>query len=182
MKRTQEPRLFLVVLGGRTNTTHVEMHDVRWVVGKDIKETIPYLRQQWFGMRKGLHIDSYAAIEHVDGFSIYLQKQPIKQVKRARLWFVNVGGYDPEKLAEQHEFGLIVSPTMQSAKQIAKDRWLPQAKDVHKDDMSELDRIDPVDNCLPIDELQGWYIRIEMTGADKQKVLRPDWYGYWRID
>ena len=48
--------LFLVVLGGRIKGCHVELHDVRWVVGDSIEDTIPELKRQWFGTRRGLHI------------------------------------------------------------------------------------------------------------------------------
>ena len=71
---TITPSLFLVVLGGRTASSHIELHDVRWVVGPSIESTIPTLRQQWFGLLSGLHIDSYKAIRHVDGYAIDLIK------------------------------------------------------------------------------------------------------------
>ena len=51
-------RLFLVVLGGRTRNSHVEQHDVRWVVGISIEDTFPQLCKEWFGCQSGLHIDS----------------------------------------------------------------------------------------------------------------------------
>ena len=55
-------KLFLVVLGGRCKGCHVEQHDVRWVVGETIDATLPALRQEWIGLRRGLHIDSYRCI------------------------------------------------------------------------------------------------------------------------
>ena len=51
-------KLFLVVLGGRCKGCHVEQHDVRWVVGETIDATLPALRKEWIGLRRGLHIDS----------------------------------------------------------------------------------------------------------------------------
>ena len=47
------PQLFLVVLGGRTATSHIELHDVRFVAGASIDDTIQELRRQWFGRRGG---------------------------------------------------------------------------------------------------------------------------------
>ena len=46
-------KLFLVVLGGRCKGCHVEQHDVRWVVGETINATLPALRQEWIGIRRG---------------------------------------------------------------------------------------------------------------------------------
>jgi hypothetical protein len=45
-------QLFLVVLGGRIDGCHIELHDVRFVVGASIDDTLPQLRQQWFGYRR----------------------------------------------------------------------------------------------------------------------------------
>ena len=66
--------LFLVVLGGRTRQSHVELHDVRWVAGERIDDTFSELKLQWFGSRRGLHIDSYVAMHCVDGYAIELKR------------------------------------------------------------------------------------------------------------
>jgi hypothetical protein len=57
-----DPSLWLVVLGGRTASSHIELHDVRFVAGPTIDATIPELRRQWFGRREGLHLDAYMAV------------------------------------------------------------------------------------------------------------------------
>ena len=64
------PALFLVVLGGRTATSHIELHDVRFVAGASIDATIPELRRQWFGRREGLHLDSVMAVRAIDGWAV----------------------------------------------------------------------------------------------------------------
>ena len=152
------PKLFLVVLGGRTATSHIELHDVRWVVGTSIDETIPTLKQQWFGLQSGLHIDSYKAIQSVDGYAIELikQREDCKEHLEAsstamkdQLWFINLGGYDRDSLQELHQFGLVVAPSKQAAKARARRRWLGSALQVHKDDLHSLDRFGRVDDCLP---------------------------------
>ena len=50
--------LFIVVLGGRSLKSNIEIHDVRWVLGETIEDTFPELRKQWLGKKSGLHIDS----------------------------------------------------------------------------------------------------------------------------
>ena len=185
------PNLFLVVLGGRTATSHIELHDVRWVVGTSIEETIPTLRQQWFGLRSGLHIDSYKAIQYVDGYSIELIKrqencserlQASSTAMNNQLWFINLGGYDRDSLQELHRFGLVVAPNKQAAKARARRRWLGSALQVHKDDLHSLDRLDTVDDCLPIFNVEGWQIRLKAEPGRPKAELKPDWFGYWRID
>ena len=54
-----EKFLFLVVVGGRSPKANIELHDVRWVIGKKIEDTFDQLRNDWFGAYDGFHVDSY---------------------------------------------------------------------------------------------------------------------------
>ena len=72
MEKLENNFLYLVVLGGRANKANIELHDVRWVVGSKIEDTYDTLRKDWFGSPKGLHIDSYKKIKHIDGYKINL--------------------------------------------------------------------------------------------------------------
>ena len=185
------PNLYLVVLGGRATNSHIELHDVRWVVGTSIEDTIPSLRQQWFGLLSGLHIDSYKAIQHVDGYAIELikgrgvcreQQQKAPTAMNDQLWFINLGGYDRDSLQELHQFGLVVAPSKQAAKARARRRWLGNALQVHKDDLHSLDRLGTVDDCLPIFNVEDWQIHLKAQPGTPEAELKPDWFGYWRID
>ncbi len=185
------PNLYLVVLGGRATNSHIELHDVRWVVGTCIEDTIPSLRQQWFGLLSGLHIDSYKAIQHVDGYAIELikgrgvcreQQQKAPTAMNDQLWFINLGGYDRDSLQELHQFGLIVAPSKQAAKARARRRWLSRAVQVHKDDLHSIESIDGVDDCLPILNVEEWQIHLRPDPQRPDAELKPDWFGYWRID
>ena len=73
MKKVEKIFLYLVVLGGRAKKANIELHDVRWVVGSKIEDTYDTLRKDWFGSPKGLHIDSYKKIKHIDGYKINLK-------------------------------------------------------------------------------------------------------------
>ena len=129
-------KLFLVVLGGRLNLSHIELHDVRWVIGTKIEDTFPQLRKEWYGNPKGLHIDSFMEVRFIDGYKISLDRK-IRRKKieaenyilekvenKKRLWFVNNGGYNPMQLYELHEFDLIVAESALEAKRIAKQKLL----------------------------------------------------------
>ena len=114
MKKLENIFLYLVVLGGRAEKANIELHDVRWVVGSKIEDTYDSLRNDWFGSPKGLHIDSYKKIKHIDGYKINLinfernkigKKQLVKKItSKKNLWFVNIGGYNPTSMQEKHEF------------------------------------------------------------------------------
>ena len=66
--------LYIVVLGGRSLKSNIEIHDVRWVIGESIEDTFAELRNQWCGIKSGLHMDSYKCIKYVDGYEIVISK------------------------------------------------------------------------------------------------------------
>jgi hypothetical protein len=179
------PSLFLVVLGGRLPGVHIELHDVRFVVGATIEATLPQLRRQWFGARRGLHLDSWMAVRFVDGYRVELRPEPF--AGQERLWFVNMGGYEPSQLAEQHAFGLFVATSPQAARAAARRRLLPQALERHKDDLHGVEAA-LGDGCLAVQDtldlgpgLAGGapqQLALHLIADGRQQQQRPDWYGY----
>ena len=184
------PTLFLVVLGGRIAGAHIELHDVRFVAGTSIDDTLPQLRRQWFGARKGLHLDSWMTVRFVDGYRVVLRPEPFAGPER--LWFVNMGGYDPRQLAELHAFGLFVATSPQAAKAAARRRLLPEVLERHKDD---LHGVEPalaggVDDCLEVQlsladpaaaaaagEGPRW-LAVHLIPDGREQPQVPDWFGY----
>jgi hypothetical protein len=157
------PLLFLVVLGGRVPGAHIELHDVRFVAGRTLEETLPALRRQWFGPRRGLHIDSWMVVRQVGAFAVELRRESRESPER--LWFVNVGGYQADRLAEEHAFGLVVAPTAAAAKRQAMAAWMPETLHRHKDDLH------------PLDTVEGWQVHLR-PAAEPPPPQRPDWFGY----
>ena len=176
-------KLFLVVLGGRCQGCHVEQHDVRWVVGETIEATLPALRREWIGLRRGLHIDSYRCIEQVDGHRVEVvdQAQDSSSDEGPRLWFVNLGAYDPTSMAEQHHFGVIVARSSASAKARARQRWLRSQEQVHKDDLHPVEMDSALDDLLPIQGNGQWHLKLIADPQVGDDQAHPDWYGYWTI-
>ena len=132
MKKLEDIFLYLVVLGGKAKKANIELHDVRWVVGSKIEDTYDVLRRDWFGSKKGLHIDSYKKIKCIDGYKINLRNvENLKNNKfsassktKKNLWFVNIGGYEPSSMQEKHDFGLVIASNKLEAKNISKSKWL----------------------------------------------------------
>ena len=176
-------KLFLVVLGGRCQGCHIEQHDVRWVVGETIEATLPALRQEWIGRRRGLHIDSYRCIEHVDGHRVEVVEEieHSASVDGPRLWFVNLGAYDPTSMAEQHQFGVIVARSSASAKARARQRWLRGLEQMHKDDLHPIEMDSALDDLLPIQGNGQWHLKLIADPQHEEGPGHPDWYGYWTI-
>lgn len=236
-------QLFLVVLGGRSRGCHIEQHDVRFVAGGHLDDTLPQLRRQWFGLQRGLHLDSWQRIERVEGWRVELRPEPF--TGPMRLWFINVGAYDPACAWELHAFGLFVATGAASAKAKAKHQLLVGAAQQHKDDSCTVDTLslaapsarerraagrsqrnlpamppagaraparaataagsrstDPsegsdssaaaghrlqaeADDLLALQRVGRWHVHLlpPEPGADTSwQPLRPDWFGYRRID
>ena len=188
MQNKQKLSLFLVVLGGRADKANVELHDVRWVIGSKIEDTFDELRRDWFGTPEGLHIDSYKKINYVDGYKINLKNFENKtkifkgDVSKNNLWFINIGGYDPNSMQEKHEFGLVVASSKLEAKNIAKSKWLLGCKKKHKDDIACLEKIIGCDDCKLIQNIGSWEIELLLENNFIKETNNPDWYGYKRID
>ena len=181
-----------MVLGGGAEKANVELHDVRWVVGSRIEDTFALLRKDWFGTLEGLHIDSYKKINHVDGYKVNLnniENKKLKNIKlndfndsKKNLWFVNIGGYDPNSMQEKHEFGLVVAKSSLEAKNNAKSKWLKGYKKKHKDDINALKNLIFLDDFEPIKKIGNWEIELINENHFVEENNSPDWYGYKRID
>lgn len=162
------PGLFLIYIGGRAGNANIELHDVRFVAGNSIEDTYDALREQWFGDPKSLHLDSYLRVTNVDGYEVQLRRESPAQDEK--LFFINLGGYDPRDLAELHAFGLFVATSSGQAKTRAKQTLLVGADTQHKDDLYE------VDDCLQLDSIEEYYVHL-VRGGTKQEQ-KPDWFGY----
>ncbi|MGB1775824.1 MAG: DUF1543 domain-containing protein [Synechococcus sp.] len=176
--RPSTMQLFLVVLGGRLPGCHLECHDVRWVAADSLDSAIPQLKRQWIGPKKGLHLDSYCTVKVIDGHRIDIGSGPSTKPEKPRLWFVNLGAYHPDELAERHRFGLVVANSKRGAAMAAKQRWLNNLEQVHTDDLFGIDDPLGVDACLPIDGQGLWHVRLTPTATAANDSGRPDWVGY----
>ena len=176
-------KLFLVVLGGRCKGCHVEQHDVRWVVGETIEATLPTLRREWIGLRRGLHIDSYRCIERADGHRVDVveRAEDTSTLDGPRLWFVNMGAYEPTSMAELHAFDVFVARSSASAKARARQRSLKGKEQVHKDDLHDVQVENGLDDLLPIQGNGQWHLELIPDERTSEPSSHPDWYGYWKI-
>jgi len=192
VKKLENIFLYLVVLGGRAKKANIELHDVRWVVGSKIEDTYNVLRNDWFGMLEAIHIDSYKKINYVDGYKVNLKNINDKKLKndkffkgndsKKNLWFVNIGGYDPNSMQEKHEFGLVVASSKLEAKNIAKSKWLIGCKKKHQDDIASLEMLFSCDDCALIKKIGKWEIELTKDNNFIEENNYPDWYGYKKID
>ena len=162
------PDLYLFYVGGNAGKSNIEVHDIQFVVAESVEAAIPHLQAAWFGDADKLHLDGYQIVRWVGGYDVQLS--PERSTAPQKLYFVNVGGYSPDTLAELHDFGLFVAPNAAAAKQQALATLLVGAVEQHKDNLKE------VDNQLHLDKLQGYHIHLQ-SNPDGQPD-RIQWQGY----
>lgn len=131
-------KLFMFYVGGDCGNSNVELHDVRFSVGMSVEECHEDLRRQWWGTPQSLHLDCWGQLDQADGHNIFLTTEKIPQ-DGDKLFFVNLGGYDPAEFAEMHKNVLLVAPDAKAAtkKALAQvNNWtLP-----HKDKVFEVEK------------------------------------------
>ena len=181
--------LYLVSLGGNAKNSHVELHDVRWVVGRTIQETFETLRLEWFGDLKGLHIDSYLSVKYIDGYKITLyesnsnSKISRKELSSSpKLWFVNLGAYRQDSFNELHSSHLVVAPSFAEAKRLAKLKWNKNYLKNHIDNIISCNHRKKVECLFEIDSIMNWRVNLEIDNKNRNQMLIPDWFGYMLID
>lgn len=108
-------KIFAVYVGGRTPTSNIEVHDVRFVIAETVEDTYASLISQWWGVKESLHIDSWYEVTHADGYAITLKPEPSTITDR-KLFFVNLGGYDGVHFEEAHKNVFVVAENEQKAK------------------------------------------------------------------
>ncbi len=161
-------QLYMFYVGGRAGRSNIEVHDVQFAAVAQVEEAYPALRQAWFGDADSLHLDGYLRVRWVGGFAVSLGASPCSS--GLRLYFINMGGYQPEQLAELHAFGLFVAADEAAAKAMARTQLLAGTRLRHKDDLME------VDDCLALREVDGLYVQLH---ADPQgRADPPEWQGY----
>lgn len=149
-----EPQLYVVMLGGRAPGCRIELHDVAFAVGRSLEDTHQQLLDQWFGQARGLHVDAWTVVDQVEGYRVSLRPEPPNAEHPVQLYFVNIGGYQPGDLAEQHGYILLAASGKAQAKATAKRRLLQGLESVHKDDLYE------VDDLLEISRVDGLHVHL----------------------
>jgi hypothetical protein len=131
-------KLFMFYVGGNCANSNVELHDVRFSIGRAAEDCYDDLRRQWWGEPRSLHLDCWGAVEQADGYDIVLSNQPSDEAEQ-QLFFVNLGGYDPAEFTELHKNVLIVARDEVAAKAKAKaqiNHW----RKPHRDRLFEIEK------------------------------------------
>ena len=148
------PSLFMVMVGGHTPTSNLEVHDMRFVAADSIEDTFETLQSEWWGDPDTLHLDVWSKISCIDGYDVSLKTEPY--AGEQKLFFVNLGGYDPDHFDELHKNILLVAKSGAYAKHLAKES-VKHWKVPHKDTLMEIEKL------VPLDRIGGLYVHLEKS-------------------
>jgi len=112
----QEVSLFMILLGCTPAGRNIEQHDIFFGIAADLRNLVPQMEAFWPEGR--VHIDAWAKVDHVDGHDVTVvaeQFDPPPHGQSDRLFFVNLGGYQPGTFEELHEKRLVITPSVAAA-------------------------------------------------------------------
>lgn len=132
-------KLYAIYIGGSTETSLIELHDMRFVIAKSIKDTYDELKRDWWGTPESLHIDCWGELCSADGHNITLRDTPQEGFEQ-KLFFVNLGGYDPAEFTELHKNVFVIAPTESKAK-VKALKMILDWQSHHKDYMYDVEKM-----------------------------------------
>jgi hypothetical protein len=179
----------MLLLGARPPGRHTEQHDFFFCIASSVAELVPHIKAFWRGAGSGLHVDGWREVNSADGFRIEVVPRNEAVPSTHTLFFVNLGGYQPGKLEEQHYTVLTVQEDKASAVRAAKQTLFFRHNTIkgttansHIDDQYGIDvddlynieemllpaqkeqytiRITPVETTLPEDEVHLGYFKLD---------------------
>lgn len=159
MMQKNKLKLFAFYIGGSTENSLIELHDVRICAGETMEATYDEIRRSWWGTPESLHLDCWGELTGADGHEISLSAQ--KPAGEDKLWFVNLGGYIPDDFTEQHKNVFVVAPTKSKAKVRALKQVL-HWKSHHEDYSFDVEQMTCVNDILA---RKGLYIHLKKSDS-----------------
>jgi hypothetical protein len=153
----KENKLCIFTLGGSITGCNIEMHDVVFLVVKNSIEAAEKIRKKWLGTQKSLHIDSWFTVENIDGYNVEITKTNNEDHVH-NLYFVNLGYYKKGFFGESHFMTLVVGNSKADAVDKAKQKLILETEMLHSDNIYDLD------DCIKIQEVDNYYIKLRYTG------------------
>ena len=109
------PKLFMLLLGCTPKGRNIEQHDIFFGIGENIKELIPQILAFWPEANGKIHIDAWREINTENGFSVsVIEKVAGDNLNKAKLFFINLGGYKKNEFEEFH-YKMIIAATDKAA-------------------------------------------------------------------
>jgi hypothetical protein len=102
-------KLYMLLLGSKAPKRNVEQHDYFFGIATSLKELVPEIKAFWPEAGTSIHVDGWREVNSVDGYSVKIVlKEEATVPSERKLFFINLGGYQADKLEEQHYIVLTV--------------------------------------------------------------------------
>ena len=137
---------------------------MRFVAATSFVETFDELRRQWWGKPGGFHIDCWAELDHVDGYDVTLSSEPFDGDQK--LFYVNLGGYDPTEFIEKHKNMFVVASSVGEAKSRAL-KTVRHWRAPHRDDVYEAEQAFSLEVCA-----QSHRLHVHLTPREGGSPLK----------
>ena len=108
----------MVLVGCTPPGRHVEQHDYFFGVGNSIESLFPNIKKFW--PEGKVHIDAWKEINTVEGHQVTIAPKCEETSADKKLFFINLGGYQPGRFEEQHYIILTVKKNIAEASKEAK--------------------------------------------------------------
>lgn len=166
-----EENLYIALLGGKHEKANVEVHDVIPFISSDLSSAYSYLKEQWFGLKKGVHIDAWMKIDGVSyqsqDFKIQICDKPSEKSLH-KLYLINLGAYVPDQFGEVHKYLIVAGLNKADAKAQGKlaveSHWFK----------AHTDAVIDVDDCLELNQINQKYIQL-VEGAYTENTFKNDY-------
>ncbi|MDN3586495.1 DUF1543 domain-containing protein [Pedobacter aquatilis] len=187
MTEILKPKLFMLLLGSKAPKRNVEQHDYFFGIATSVKALVPKIKSFWPEAGSSIHIDGWREVNQVDGYEIkVIPRSENTEANNHKLFFINLGGYQSNKLEEQHYAVLTVQQDKAQAIQDAKKTIFFKQNTIkgatsHIDDKYgiDVDDIYRVDDILDIDQKESYQLQITPTTNLIEDEIR---LGYFKLD
>ena len=149
--------LYVVLLGGKHPKANIEVHDLIPLVTEHLSDSYAWLKQQWFGLQKGVHIDGWMKVNRVmygeQCYQVTLSETP-QHAQPLKLYLINLGAYLPEQFGEVHKYVVVIATDAKHAKQQGKLAFEKQWFKPHTDAVID------IDDYLLLEQIQHYYVHL----------------------
>jgi len=187
LQPTADLKLYMLLLGSKAPKRNVEQHDYFFGIARSLKELVPEIKAFWPEAGNSIHVDGWREVNSVDGYAVkvVLKEEAVAQSSQ-KLFFINLGGYQADKLEEQHYIVLTVQDDRALAIKDAKQTVFFKTNSIkgansHIDEKYgiDVDDIYRIEEILSPDYKDKYHIEITPNielGADQIHL------GYFKLD
>ena len=178
----------MLLLGSKAPNRNVEQHDFFFGIATALNELVPLIKEFWPEAGSSIHIDGWREVNMVDGYQVNVMLNKASDTPSLKkIFFINLGGYQYNKLEEQHYTMLTVQDDQAQAVKKAKETVFFTAKNIkgthsHIDDKYgiDVDDIYKIEDVLTPVQKEKYHIEINKSYGDMPEDEIH--LGYFKLD